>query len=131
MAVNHGGVEVAGIVLGVLPLIVAAVERYEKISDMTLTDHRYSKEVRKFNTELAVQRGIFQNECLPLLSQVVDDERALHGMFNEPGHDLLKRLLNDDKLDRKLVQRMNERVHDSYEHIVARLELIQQFRANL
>lgn len=120
------GVEVVGIVLGVLPLIVTAVENYEKIGDLILTYRRYSKEVRKFNTELAVQRTIFQNECLLLLSQVVVDERALHDMFNEPGHNLRKRLLNDDKLDRKLVQRMNERGHDSYKHIVALLELIRQ-----
>lgn len=118
--------EVAGIVLGVIPLIVEAIESYEKIGDLILTYRRYSKEVRKFNTEIAVQRVIFQNECVLLLSQVVDDERALHDMFNEPAHGLRNFLRNDDNLDRKLLQRMNERVHDSYKQIVALLGLIRQ-----
>lgn len=120
------GVEVAGLVLGVLPLIVGAIENYEKIGDLFLTYRRYSKEVKKFNTELGVQRVIFQNECVLLLSQVVDDERALHDMFNEPAHNLRQRLRHEDSLERKLVQRMNERVYDSHQQIVALLELIRQ-----
>lgn len=118
--------EVAGIVLGVLPLIVEAIESYEKIGDLILTYRRYSKEVGKFNTEIAVQRVLFRNECVLLLSQVVDDERALHDMFNEPAHGLRNCLRNDDNLDRKLLQLMNERVHDSYKQIVALLGLIRQ-----
>lgn len=120
------GVEVVGTVLAVLPLIVTAIEHYEKIGDLILTYRRYSKEVRKFNTELAVQRVIFQNECVLLLSEVVDDERALRDMFKEPTHGLRKCLRDDDNLDRKLGQRVNERVHDSYKQIAALLELTQQ-----
>lgn len=115
-----------GVALGVLPLIIEAIKSYEKIGDLILTYRRYSKEVRKLNTELAVQKAIFQNECVLLLSQVVDNERALYEMFKEPTHGLRKRLLTDASLDQKLMQRMNGHVHDSYKQIVALLELIQQ-----
>lgn len=119
------GVEAVGLALGVLPLIIVAIEKYEKISDLIGTYRKYSKAVGRFSTELAVQRVIFQNECVLLLSQVVDDGRALHDMFNEPAHSLRTSLRNDSKLDQKLLQRVNERAHDSYEQIVALLQLIE------
>lgn len=61
------GVEVAGLVLGVLPLIVAAIENYEKIGDLILS-RRCLKEVRIFNTDSGVQRVLSQNQCVLLLS---------------------------------------------------------------
>ena len=118
------GVEAVGLALGVLPMIIVAIEKYEKISDLIGTYRKYSKVVGRFSTELAVQRVIFQNECVLLLSQVVDDGRALHDMFNEPAHSLRTSLRKDSKLNQKLLQRMNERAHDSYEQIVALLRLI-------
>lgn len=60
-------VEVAGLVLGVLPLTVAAIENYEKIGDLIL-NRRCLKEVRIFNTSSGVQRVLFQNQCVLLLS---------------------------------------------------------------
>lgn len=120
------GVEAVGLALGVLPMIIVAIEKYEKIGDLIGTYRKYSKAVGRFSTELAVQRVIFQNECVLLLSQVVDDGRALHDMFNEPAHSLRASLRNDAKLDQKLLQRMNERAHDSYEQIVTLLQFIGQ-----
>ncbi len=103
------GFEVAGVIFGVVPLMITAIDSYERIGDLFGTYRKYSKAVRRFNKELGVQRVIFQNEYVLLLSQVVEDGRVLHDMFNEPSHAVRASLLTDQSMDRKLSQRLHER----------------------
>lgn len=120
------GVEAVGLILGVLPLIIKTVESYEKIGELIGTYRKYSKAVSKFNIELSTQRTIFQNECTLLLSEVVDDRRVLREIFSEPvvANSVRTSLQNNENLEHKLSQRMNERVHDSYKQIAATLRRI-------
>ena len=92
------GFEIVGVVLGVLPLIISAIEDYEKIVDPVVTFRKYSKALQTFTTELNVQRDIFQNECIWILSRFVDGHE-LEAMLQDPAHSLRKVLRKDDKLD--------------------------------
>ena len=92
------GFEIVGVVLGVLPLIISAIEDYEKIVDPVVTFRKYSKALQTFTTELNVQRDIFQNECIWILSRFVDGHE-LEAMLQEPAHNLRHVLRKDDNLD--------------------------------
>lgn len=126
---------IVGLVFGALPLIVKAVEGYEKINDVIATYRRYSNEAARFSTELSTQKAIFHNECKLLLREVVDDQRLLHEiheMFShpvndgDPKHDIRQRLKNDENLDRKLSERINARTDNSYTELVELLRIINQ-----
>ena len=120
------GFEVAGIIFGVVPFLVTAIDSYEKIGDLFGIYRKYSIAVGKFNIDLGVQKGIFQNECVLLLSGVVEDGRVLHDMFNESSHALRASLRTDENVDRKLSQHLHERAKDSYRQILAILVFIVQ-----
>ena len=59
-----------GLVLGVLPLIISALENYEVTFRPFVTYCRYSKELRDFHTRLATQKQLFKDYCLILLSRI-------------------------------------------------------------
>lgn len=67
------GVEVAGLALGILPLLISAVENYEVTFQPFITYCRYDKELRDFRTVFATQKGLFESHCLVLLSKVEAD----------------------------------------------------------
>ncbi|KAL8785152.1 MAG: hypothetical protein Q9195_008744, partial [Heterodermia aff. obscurata] len=92
------GFEIVGVVLGVLPLIISTIEDYEKIVDPVVTFRKYSKALQTFTTELNVQRDIFQNECIWILSRFVDGH-DLEAMLQDPAHNLRRVLRHDDSLD--------------------------------
>lgn len=58
---------IAGLVLGVVPLIISAVENYEITFQPFVTYRRYSKEIANFATRLDAQKAIFNNQCQLLL----------------------------------------------------------------
>ena len=64
------GVEVAGFVLAVLPLVISAFEDYEATFRPFVTYCRYAKELRNFRAGLGTQKQLFQNHCIILLSKI-------------------------------------------------------------
>ena len=92
------GFEIVGVVLGVLPLIISAIEDYEKIIDPVVTFRKYSKALQTFTTELNVQRDIFQNECIWILSRFVNGHE-LEDMLKDPSHHLRETIRGDHELD--------------------------------
>lgn len=126
---------IVGLVFGALPLIVMAVEGYEKINDVIARYRKYSNEAARFSTELSTQKAIFHNECKLLLREVVDDQGLLHEiheMFSypvsdgDPKHEIRQKLKNDKNLDRKLSERINARTNNSYTELVELLRIINQ-----
>ncbi|KAK4691719.1 hypothetical protein P7C71_g5342, partial [Lecanoromycetidae sp. Uapishka_2] len=92
------GFEVVGVIFGVLPLIITAIEDYEKIVGPIVTYRQYSKALKTFTTELNVQRDIFQNECIWILSRFVDGHE-LEDMLNDSSHSLRNVIKSDRNLD--------------------------------
>lgn len=124
-----GGEAIVGLVLGVLPLIIRAVESYEKIGDVVATYRKCTKAVHIFSTELSTQKTIFQNECTLLLAEVIDNRWLLHEMFSQSAgaeHSMRLSLRNNWDLERTLREHMNGRTRNSYNQLVALLDLIAQ-----
>ena len=78
------GIEVAGLVLAVLPLIISAVEDYEVTFQPFVTYCRYAKELRSLRANLGTQKQLFRNHCIILLSRI-EAERLLedHSDLNQ------------------------------------------------
>jgi hypothetical protein len=79
---------IAGLTLGVIPLIISAVENYEVTFQPFVTYRRYSTEISMFATKLDTQKAIFYNQC-QLILQVTDADGpdiALDHILKEPHH---------------------------------------------
>jgi len=73
-------VTIAGLALGIAPLIISAVENYETTFQPFVTYGRYSREIDRFKTRLSTQKAIFNNECQLLLSAVENKDTQI-GLF--------------------------------------------------
>lgn len=73
------GVAAGGLVLGVVPLIISAVENYEVTLRPFLTYYRHCRELKDFRTALGTQKQLFHNNCLVLLGKV-----QAHGLLEGP-----------------------------------------------
>jgi hypothetical protein len=69
------GVEVVGLVFGVLPILIETIKAYATVADGLHTFRHYSKETKNIALKLTVQHGIFLNHCR-LLLQLVETERG-------------------------------------------------------
>jgi hypothetical protein len=76
------GVEVAGLVFGVLPILFEAVRAYSTVSNGLHTFRHWSKEVKSIALRLKVHNGIFLNECR-LLLRLVEDEQVTEDMLED------------------------------------------------
>lgn len=88
---------IAGLVIGVLPLLVSVFENYETVFQPFVTFRRSSKEVSRFITTLEAQRTIFVNECQLILLAATNREHSID-ILRDPNH----RLRNDDAIEARL-----------------------------
>ena len=114
------GFEVVGAVLGVLPLVISAIENYERITGPISTYRKFSKVLKTFTTELNVQRDIFQNECIWILSRFVDGHE-LEDMLKDPSHHLRDVIRGDRNLDRTV----STTIGASYRQVLSILQLLK------
>lgn len=91
--------EVAGIVLGALPLLISAVENYEVTFQPFVIFFQHIKEMKRFGTKLGTQRAVFRNNCQILLSII--------------GEDLDSILENANRKDQAVIQRLDELLGES------------------
>ncbi|KAF2131118.1 hypothetical protein P153DRAFT_355895 [Dothidotthia symphoricarpi CBS 119687] len=76
------GLEVAGLVFGVLPILVEAVKAYSTALDSFHTFRHYSEEVKLIARRMRVCNGVFLNECR-LLLRLVEDEKGAENMLED------------------------------------------------
>jgi hypothetical protein len=95
------GVEAVGFVLGVLPLIISAVEHYEDTLRPFVRYRKFSSMLQRFHDELEVEGTIFRTECLLLLAGAVNSETAAQ-MLNDRDHRLWKDNALHEKFGRQL-----------------------------
>ena len=92
------GVEVAGLLIGILPVIFAAVENYQKLCSRPFSRYSsFSKEVERYLTRLDNQRVIFRKDCFLLLSNITNSDDA-NLMLANTGH----QYWSDRSLDHQL-----------------------------
>lgn len=74
------GIEIAGLVIGVLPLLVELVKSYSAISRRAHVLRHYGKAVKSLSTQLETQNGLFMNE-IRLLLLCVEEENVIEDML--------------------------------------------------
>jgi hypothetical protein len=80
------GLEIAGVVLGALPLVISALEHYGKVINMAGRYWRYKTKVRSLILQVNTERGIFINTLEQLLTGIVKNEHMAE-FISEPGGD--------------------------------------------
>ena len=106
-----------GLALGILPLIISALENYEyTFQPIIIFNRHYRKEVERFQNALKVQRVNFANECCFLLHSVTANRGKV--MMNDLGHALWR--------DEDLEEQLKARLVDSYDGCVSALALINE-----
>lgn len=69
--------EVAGVALGAVSLLAPAVQGYQNCATLLKTYRGYSKDFRKSQKNLSVQKGVFNRECLLLLGSLIEQSVAV------------------------------------------------------
>ena len=117
------GVEVAGIVLAVLPLLISAAEHYDGCIRPILRYRKITEEVNLFQRQLNIQKTIFKNQCQNLLESVIEHDAACR-MLGVGAEDPAWK-------DASLEKRLLEQLGASKEACITSLELIQERLENI
>jgi hypothetical protein len=96
------GAEVAGLLLGAIPLVIEGYNRLEKAFAIYETYRSYPKELKKLEAKLGAQKTVFRNNCINLLSTISNDRPMVYAMLSESGHIGWQ----DDGIHRKLASRV-------------------------
>lgn len=95
------GLEVAGVVLGALPLIISALEHYADGINTAKRYWRYKSEIRSLILQVKTERGIFLNTIEQLLNGIVRIEQ-IETFLSSPRGDIWR----DHDIDSKLKERL-------------------------
>ena len=115
------GVEtVAGLALGILPLLISAAEHYDDTLRPFKRYQNFAKEANRFQGQLGIQKVIFKNHCRILLEEIIEHDVAssmLHGP-SAPSHPSW----SDVELEEQLSQLLGE----SRDACVTTVKMIEQ-----
>jgi hypothetical protein len=95
------GLEIAGVVLGALPLVISALEHYVAGVNTAKRFWRYKSELRSLILQINTQGGIFLNTLEQLLGGVVRIEN-MDSFLSNPGGDAWQ----DASVDLRLRERL-------------------------
>lgn len=95
------GLEIAGVVLGSLPLIISALEHYANGINTAKRFWRYKTEVRSLILQINTERGIFINTLEQLLTGIVRIEQMANFM-SSPGGQVWREVGIELKLKKRL-----------------------------
>ena len=120
-----GAETVAGLVLGVLPLLISAAEHYEDCFRAFRRYRKFNSEVREFRQQFKIQKTIFRNQCRLFLEETVEHDVATK-MLEEKGHPYW----HDSKVEAELLQQLCVS-SDMCVGIIEIIELIKQRLASI
>jgi hypothetical protein len=101
------GVELAGLVLGVLPLLIQGIESYNEGLDPIKSFMRWEKELPHFIRKLRNQH-VHYSQTIGILLAPITEEIELAEMMTDPG---LSRMWRDQEI----AARLRDRLQDSYD----------------
>lgn len=78
------GFEIAGVILGGLPLLISFLENYTKIVEAGHTWRRFARQVRRLSQEIETERVIFKDTCEKFLVGIVPPSEV-DKMIQNPG----------------------------------------------
>jgi hypothetical protein len=111
------GLEVAGLVVGIIPVLLKVVTCYQTTRAIFHSFASSSTGVQRLQTRFKTQESIFRNECRHILLMVIDDEQ-LSEMLEDTGCELW----HDTHIDEQL----KIRVGDNYDALKGTLKEIQE-----
>jgi hypothetical protein len=83
---NMSGIEVAGLVFGVIPIIIEILKSYRTTRDRLNAFRKHTQIVNEVQLRYRVAATNFSNDCQLLLKAVVEDARELDKMVGDPQH---------------------------------------------
>lgn len=115
------GIEVAGIVLGCIPLVISALEHYIEGVASIKRYVRYKEELESVRRRLLVEQDIYINTCDALLEGLVP-VNELDQYLADPGGELWRAPLLEERLKERLkrsygsytltIRDMNDTLHE-------------------
>ncbi|KAJ8116694.1 hypothetical protein OPT61_g1932 [Boeremia exigua] len=110
------GVEVAGLVLGAFPLLLAGLQFYAEGIEVKRRHGKYRAEIRSLLDDLKAENSLYRNNLATLLRGVVD-AKDIDDFSADPGGKLWKA----PDFDRKLRQRLGNS-YEPYLHAIRKLQ---------
>jgi hypothetical protein len=107
------GFEIVGVVLGVLPLVIAALEHYEDSVRVIHRYYYYKKEIRRLVLIIRTEQVELKNTCEQLLTDIVPVQQI---------EELLKDPRSTSWESPEVTRRLKARLRDSYEVYMERLK---------
>lgn len=120
------GLEVVGVVLGTIPLIVSAVEHYERVVQTVHMMRRRAKVMHALARSLRTEQRILENTCETLLGGIVPAD-SIKPLLAEPfGH-----LWQDDTVSLEVERRLDYTAADFKDLAIDMMEALQDLRMKL
>lgn len=126
------GVELAGVILGGIPLIIIGIDHYADGVRTIKKWWRYKRELESLARTLIIEKILFAGICERLLNELVIDDDLFVELIENPGGPLWK----DERLERKLRQHLGskyslyqafiEEMSSAVKELVRRLEIDDQ-----
>lgn len=126
LSIMATGVEVAGLVLGSLPIVLAGLEFYARGIKVSKRFWRWREEVNGLVDELRAENAVYQNSIETLLLGVVDSKDVTEFLANPGG-----KLWMEATFERKLKRRLGTS-YDPYLNTISRLRTaVEDFKKRL
>jgi hypothetical protein len=137
------GIEIAGLVFGVIPIVVEILKSYSTAKGRLVTFQRHAEVVCDIHLRFQVAAANFNNDCRLLLQAVVSHPGDVSEMIGNPkhkgwqeqGNDIEKRLQNllqqDYELCQNIVTRLRDILRETQESLIkleGGLENVKQSR---
>ena len=98
-----GAETIVGLAIGVLPLLISAVEHYDDCLRPFVRYKKFAREADRFQNLLGIQRTIFKTQCRVLLAEFIEQDAA-SSMLNEADHPLW----SDIELEKQFCQLLGQ-----------------------
>ena len=116
------GVEaIAGLALGILPLLISAAEHYDDCLRPFIRYKNFAKEADRFGHLLGIQKTIFRNQCRLLLEEIIEHDVA-SSMLSRPSGANHHPSWSDIDLEEQISQLLG----DSRDACITAVEMIEE-----
>ncbi|KAI4209513.1 MAG: hypothetical protein LQ351_007548 [Letrouitia transgressa] len=122
------GIEVAAIILGVIPVVLEAFDRSGKLFEPYRKHRRYVKDIQKLEYQLRTEMAIFSGHCVILLYAITGNRDRARNLFEaRTENTFIENTLADGSFER-----LKHYLHDSLNtSLVACRETITQLQHSL
>ena len=115
------GIEAAGLVLGALPLVIAAVKQYQESAEVLESFWKYQRKYQKCMRELEYLQLAFSLNLKELLLPLICDDGQITSLMSDPGGPAWQ----GEELERKLQDRLST-AYDLYIYSMEDIKEVMQ-----